>query len=428
MPFILSIGAWLGLTSLFVSGCFFFLDGIPSWFLAIDLFLLAAILFLFFRSFKGREPPQKASRVLTLSFYALLMLNITAFLFQSIREPHGGWDGWGIWNMHARFLFRGGMHWADFLTPLIDWTNPDYPWLVPATVARFWIYLGREVTLIPALIAFFFTFGTVGLLYFSLKKIAGKNQALMAGIVLLGIPFFFETGGSQMADAPMAFYILAVFCLLTCHDISPVQNRLLPLLAGLCGGFGAWTKNEGVLFLAAFTLVQMAVRIRSQAKKRGIRELGLFGLGLLPSLALLFYFKAELAPPSRLFGDPGTLLERLSDFSRYLEIAGAFYRQLGDRIWNWFPVFLIFYPLVTGIRMEERFKRPAAAFLGTIFLMLGGYFFIYLIAPFDLTVYLETSLNRLLAQLWPAFLFNYFLLVPVPSFHQSSNPMRLSIM
>lgn len=422
MAFILLIGAWVGLTSLVASLCFFFLDGIPRGFFILDCLFLGISILLLLRFSKIHEPPQKAGGVLTAAFYALLALNVIAFIFQSMREPHGGWDGWAIWNMHARFLFRGGIHWADFLTPLMDWTNPDYPWLVPATVARFWSYAGRETTLVPALVAFFFTFGTTLLLYCTLKKVQKPPEALMAAIVLLGIPFFLEAGSGQMADVPMSFYILATFVLLLLYDTSGGEKIPLLILAGFCAGLAAWTKNEGLLFIIALVVSRLVVRLWLRERKKGIQEVLFFVIGLIPALAVLGYFKMEWAPPSRIFVDPAAVIfERLSDFSRYVAIAGAFYHQLGERIWNWFPLFLIFYALVTGVKMEKQFKRSSLTFLGTVFFMFVSYSFIYAIAPFDLTFYLQNSLNRLLLQLCPAFLLNYFLLVPVPN-HPFLNP------
>jgi hypothetical protein len=55
----------------------------------------------------------KISIVLSISFYVALTLIVMVFIFLSLKDPHGGYDGWEIWNMHARFMFRGGDHWSD---------------------------------------------------------------------------------------------------------------------------------------------------------------------------------------------------------------------------------------------------------------------------------------------------------------------------
>ena len=43
-----------------------------------------------------------------------------------------------------------------------------------------------------------------------------------------------------------------------------------------------------------------------------------------------------------------------------------------------------------------------------------GYYLVFLVTPYDLAWYLETTLGRLFLQLWPSFLFAYFLSVNTP--------------
>ena len=46
--------------------------------------------------------------------------------------PHGSVDAWAIWNVHARFLFRGSAGgWQNMFVPAEMQGHPDYPLLVP---------------------------------------------------------------------------------------------------------------------------------------------------------------------------------------------------------------------------------------------------------------------------------------------------------
>jgi len=63
--------------------------------------------------------------------------------------PHGETDAIAIWNLRARSLLRGGREWAAVLSPAIGWSHPDYPLLLPLTVARLWSYAGSETTAVP---------------------------------------------------------------------------------------------------------------------------------------------------------------------------------------------------------------------------------------------------------------------------------------
>jgi hypothetical protein len=62
-------------------------------------------------------------------------------------------------------------------------------------------------------------------------------------------------------------------------------------------------------------------------------------------------------------------------------------------------------------------------FAGSIALvMLAGYIGVFLITPFDLVWQLQTSLYRLLAQLWPSFLLAAFAIMSAPESIAAQTP------
>ena len=94
--------------------------------------------------------------MISLGFLALLALAVASSWLGWARFPHGQWDAWSIWNLRARSIFRGAPDWPALFSPAIAWSNPDYPLLLPLTVARLWAYEGREGTAIPAMVAMLF--------------------------------------------------------------------------------------------------------------------------------------------------------------------------------------------------------------------------------------------------------------------------------
>src|SRR5215469_13452532 len=65
----------------------------------------------------GAQPP--AVRILALCFYLVLAASLTTSVVLIIRNPHGQLDAWAIWNLKARYIFRGGANWrAAFSTVL----------------------------------------------------------------------------------------------------------------------------------------------------------------------------------------------------------------------------------------------------------------------------------------------------------------------
>ena len=199
---------------------------------------------------KQEVPPVRRGNLLLIAFCALSLCACLSFLLESRIYPEGQWDAWAIWNLRARFLFRGGDQWRTAFSSKLLWSHPDYPLLLPAMVARTWIYTGTEDFGAPVEIAMLFTFATIGVLTAGLYTIAGRQKALIAGMVLLGTASFIKLGALQCADGPISFFILATLALLFFEDRLP--NSVI-VLAGTTAALAAWTKNEGIVFFVLLT-------------------------------------------------------------------------------------------------------------------------------------------------------------------------------
>ncbi|TSA48300.1 MAG: phospholipid carrier-dependent glycosyltransferase, partial [Deltaproteobacteria bacterium] len=182
-------------------------------------------------------------------FAVELLASLGSFLFAFLKEPHGKWDAWLIWNMHARFLYRSGEAWREVFAGGMDWSHWDYPLLLPLSIVRGWKYIGNDSLFIPAAFALLFTLLTLGLLLCALAFLRSRIQGCLAAMILLGTPLFIVMGASQFADVPLAFFILATLVLLFLPARSPENHFGAPVLAGIAAGLCAWTKNEGLLFL-----------------------------------------------------------------------------------------------------------------------------------------------------------------------------------
>ncbi|HEY9897909.1 MAG TPA: glycosyltransferase family 39 protein [Pantanalinema sp.] len=337
-------------------------------------------------------------------FAGAVFVSMLGFGVNAIHNPHGGWDAWAIWNLRARFLFRGEAHWTDAFSETLAWSHPDYPLLLPAAIARAWHYGALETQLVPALIGFMFTFATVGLMVWGVGRLRGRSQGLLAGLVLLGTPFFVQHGASQYAEPPLAFYFLATLVLLTSANAAAPSERYRWLfLAALAAGFGAWTKNEGGLFLLVMLLVQGACWVRAKGRRWSRYDLAGMGAGLAGPALLLLAFKKTLAPANDVIGaqTAGTLASHLLDPARHAQIAAAFWEQF-NRFGHGMAVGLVVFMLLAGRERSLRGVRPTWAVVG---LMLAGYYGVYLITPWNLGWHLATSLDRLFLQLWPCAVF-----------------------
>ncbi|PYY12031.1 MAG: hypothetical protein DMG69_02465 [Acidobacteria bacterium] len=333
-------------------------------------------------------------------------------------NPQGtGWDAFAIWNLHARFLFRGGEHWRDAFSGLIPWFHPDYPLLLPASIAHFWTYLGRETAAVPAALAFAFTFSTVALLFSAVSVLRGRNQGLLAGVMLLGTPSFLRQGLSEYADVPLSFFLLAAIVLLILAGRVPQSNFSLLVLSGFMAACAAWTKNEGLLFLAAFAVARLVIPAPWENWAIWLRQMTPLAATIIPILLLIAYFKLAVAGPGELFSNSQIMLQKAIDPSRYWMIARWFLKDfLGFGGWFLMPgtLLIIAYATILGKHGEASSRTGAATCAWALVLTATGYFAVYVITPYDLRWHLMWSLDRLFMQLWPSVLFLVFVTVRAP--------------
>jgi hypothetical protein len=239
-----------------------------------------------------------SARVIYASFAVAASIALMAFSVLSARAPEGGFDAWDYFAVKARFLVLGGEEWKRSFLPVLD-DKPDYPFLLPATVARVWLYLGSETALFQILVAMLFTFATVGPLVSALSFLRNRQQALLAGLVLLGTPFFVTHAATQYPDVPIAFFFLSVLVLLSLARIWHLGLGVIAL-AGIFASLAAWTKNEGMASNFEVVIVQAIVVFVAEGWRRCRRQTLAFVTGALPVLILVMWFKLHLAPPNEL--------------------------------------------------------------------------------------------------------------------------------
>ena len=350
--------------------------------------------------------PRWALRILAAVFFLLLAGVILTEVFLTYDRPHGGWDAWAIWNLRARFLFRGGEHWRDAFSPLLSEIHPDYPLLLPGLVARGWTYLGRDAVSFPAVVAVFYTLSTIGILASSLALLRGSFQGILAGVALSCTPIFLRHGASQYADVPFGYYMLATFALL--HLATSTESRRAMALAGFTAGLACWTKNEGVILLGALGAVWFAFTLASSGGKLEIRRAGWFVLGALLPLLALAYFKLTLAPPNYMINefDLAAVLKRIVEPARYLEVGAAVAREA---IFQLHVPLLAGYLLFSGVSIRKGERGAVLRLWASLSLIFAAYLFVYVITSKPLAWHLGTSLSRLMTQLFPSLLFSFFL-------------------
>jgi hypothetical protein len=366
-----------------------------------------------FIQFKQKE----ISYLLLFNFSIVLILSVFLFVLLTTLFPHGYWDAWSIWNLRARYLFRGDNNWTAVFSNLVS--HAEYPHLVSASVFRGWTYCGKETLLVPVLFAALFTYATPGLLLSSLILVRSIFQGVIASLLLLGMPYFIGQGVAQYADIPLSFFILATFILFYFQDRYGKYQQQFIVFAGLTSGLACWTKNEGILFLVSVFTSRFVVCAALKGWKENFKQIVFFLFGLSPLLILLIYFKLQAPFNDIVYGSYNKMINtflQLIDSSRYSHILSQFIEKglsFQEFIITPFPI-LLAYLILLGAKIENSDKAFFLFAATSLSMMLIGYFFTYVITPRDLDWHLRTSLNRLLLHLWPAFLFVFFLITRTP--------------
>lgn len=321
-------------------------------------------------------------------------------------EPYGGWDAWAIWNMRARFLFHGGTSWPELMrVPSIHWAHPDYPWVVPASIARVWTWMGSDAPWGAGLVSLAFAAATVAILVTIVARVRGRVIALIGGLLLIGTPFFVTF--HEHADVPLGGAMLAAVAAIVLAARHP-EERARWWLAGGCTAMAAWVKNEGLLFALVAAGVLAIHAWRARTWRRAIGFAGGLVLAALPLVA----FKFVAGAPNDLLEQPlGPRLAWLLDPQRHAIIGEWLGRALpGFGEWRVVPFVAMAAAFAApGWRKLDGAERTLPAI---VLLMLAGYYAVYLLSPHHLSDHLETSLVRLLLQLWPLVILGWCLMVP----------------
>jgi hypothetical protein len=422
----LGLGIGIGITSsLYFFWSILFNPSQRAYFLVEGL-VLALLVFLAVRDQYRRNHPrisiEKKSLlqmiligVLSIVFLAVIWAAADFFYTLTLSEPHGRYDAWAIWDYRARFLYRGGVHWRDAVSPLQF--HPDYPLLIPLSISRTWLFLYDEVQKGVIILAGLFTFGSIGLLAAAVSLVKKLPQGMLAAIILTSTGTYIYNGTILSADVPQAFFILSAVVLIYMAITRIKEKPGLAVLAGFSAGYCSWVKNEGLMFFAISSVIILAVYFLNLRRKNGAFIWNYLAGVALP-LATILYFKIFLSPQNDLVNPQNltTIFEKISDPSRYQVI----YQETTTYLLafgNWtFPtlILLLGYAAIAYGNGLTEYRNGRWVVILMVLFQIVGYFVIYLITPLNLIHHIRQSIMRLIIHIYPAFLFILFLLTKSP--------------
>lgn len=412
LKFFMGVGLGTGVASLLYFLWLWFKLPLPVFgYVELLLLILLGVLVFIQEKSKGvTKPlmvvaPSKSGLLWGVLVMLALFVAVSSFLLRALRVPHGVQDAWGIWNVSARFIYGAGERWLQII-PQNAWFHPDYPLLVSLNIAEVWSILGVSLTRVPIILALVYMLGLLGLLASALAIVKDQQQGALGMILLACLPVVPSLASNQYADLPLAYFFLGTAALLYIYTILR-ETRLL-LFAGLFAGLTAWTKNEGLTFIAIATLSCFLLGL---SEKRNLLKYFLAGLGL-PLFAIVLF--KSVTPTNDLYAAASTSFWQLLDFSRTQVIISAMLRMFLS--FGGWPISFAVVLAVYAILMFGRYSIRGKIWLlfAAIVCQLIAYFGIYLFTPADVTVHMNTSLERLVFHLFPLTIFLVLSLLPSP--------------
>ncbi len=331
-------------------------------------------------------------------FYLLNLYAVLIYFKYFINNPMGSWDGFRIWNIKAEFLFLNNPLWQNVFSLPHFMSHNDYPMMIPASIARLWSYTGAENFAINATVGLFFTFGLVYLLYQAITYFKSEKAAIVVTSVFMILDIFLVNGASQCADIPLAYMYL---CTIVCLFLYFRKERFSYIvLSVLFAALSAWTKNEGLLFFALYLVCAAGYFLSI----KNFKKTGLVALtALVPIVLIVLYKNMSHAANDLIAGFVALKTYNFAlDFSRYVVILKTFVRMFFLK----FPLLIVLSLLcIKGFKLKDINKTPFKISMIVFVLIAAGYFCVYLFSPHDITWLTQNSMDRLILQLLPVFLF-----------------------
>lgn len=319
--------------------------------------------------------------------YMILVAGLAVIVYKAynIEKQYGHWDAWWLWDHHARYL-QDSTYWRQLFT-LNDEYHPDYPLFLSSLIAFFWRLTGTFNSLVPYTFSIFIAVVIPATIFISLHT-RNLTIACFAFVVFAFSDAYHTFALAQYADQPLGFLYLCAFI---CLENARQQKHLITVIGGLLGCC-IWMKNEGMLLSLIFILFNARTLLANGNATR-------FAAGIVFPLSVYAYLKLNAPANDLVKGQSMKTIQLLADGSRYRLIGSYFYTRLTDHALP-ATICAVFY----GVYCYAARRLPGRNIL-TLITCAIGFALVYLLTPHDLSWHLNTSFDRVLFQLMPAFVY-----------------------
>lgn len=304
------------------------------------------------------------------------------------------WDTWAIWLFKAKaFYLEGNL--SQFLARAGEFTcQPSYPLLIPLYGTFLYELAGMPADHVAKAVSPWFFFSLLGAFYYLARRFGPRPAALVFTAMLANLHMVnivaFELAG--YADTALSVYLLLGAGFLYAWWKEGGRNDLV--LASLFSSLAAWTKNEGLFFLAG-VLALVVLRIaRERVFSAGAWRVWVMA-GIWPLLAVIPWVVAR-----HVYGVPGSDLftEGLAWRNLGPGLASILRQAAKPNVYN-----LTFWLLAASLLVCRRAGLEARWWVvpGLVFWQLAGLLGAYLSNRNEIQWWIGTSLDRILSQVAP---------------------------
>lgn len=404
----LAISFGLGVGSVTLEMLFFYMLGLqfnPGCIMSPWLVLIALNTVLFFRAKVKpgilRFEPKKFS-ILEIFLSLGIIFEVSYAFFRALIKPIESYDAVAIYAIKSKIFFLAKAIPRDFFAGLVNYfPHPDYPLNIPLAETLGYLFMGNLNDQLVKIIFPVFFICILTVLYFAVRRFASRTYALVWTFILATIPQFNAYAANAYLDLPFAFYAFtaALFLFRWFEDRNNIRFLIISaVMAGLAG----WTKNEGLMYCAAYIMLAGLFLILN-FRKVSRKDLAYFFLYIVIIGAILapwLYIKSASHLVNTDVGRADSKVLTIWKESHKLKpILNEFQKQIfGPKKWN---LLWIAFIAAVILNIKTAFRgtgRYAAIFLA---LVVGGYVFIYMASPIDVTFFVKKTWSRFLLHFLP---------------------------
>jgi hypothetical protein len=333
---------------------------------------------------------------------AVTVAGLVMIVVVGLSSPLSEWDTFAIWGFKAKVLTHEALRPtpASFHDLTLNYSHLDYPLMVPFLTAGAYAAMGTVDDQTGKLVSVFLDVLIVPMVYLGLRWKLRRLPAACLSAILAMLPVMFRYGGVGCADLPLTmFYAGSILYVARWIDRQQWQDLILAILFS---AFAAFTKNEG----AALALMNGAVILGFGlwvGRRRAWAGAAAFFTGLLAMDAVWLIWSRSLPRTHEDYGSKLLSTALVTHLPRLKEIIPAMLIQIAEfQIWGLLWIMAVVMALLGWRALTRPFVLALWILLG---MHLMSYALAYSVTPWDLTVLMPMTMDRLLLHTVPVVIF-----------------------